>query len=273
MIATAITTIAIVIHPVTMIGDMKKQTKMKDRIKAKPIMFVFIGWCLAFVIPLLFKPGDINRDEKDTLNFYEISFLSASALFTGIAFAVTFSSLEHQKDSLKNQIDLSNKQIDLDLFSETIRLVMDDDKFITSRKYIYSPDFYRDIEEVGRIVNKGKESLELGDFRRIIHSNDSQITIGKETKERLRKAYEKITYFCSRMEYLGLIFNEKGAETLIMEYYGRTILESYRNLHDIIENSRNQDKMKRLYLYYSKLYASAENKEKEILESIPNSEG
>ena len=66
--------------------------------------------------------------------------------------------------------------------------------------------------------------------------------------------------------------NEKGAETLIMEYYGRTILESYRNLHDIIENSRNQDKMKRLYLYYSKLYASAENKEKEILESIPNSE-
>lgn len=263
----------IVIHPVTMIGDMKKQTNKNNRIKAKPFMFVLVGWCLAFVIPLLFNPGDINRNEKDTLNFYEISFLSASALFTGIAFAATFSSLEHQKDSLKKQVILSNKQIDLDLFSETIRLVMDDDKFITSRKYIYSPDFYRDIEEVGRIVNKSKESLELGDFRRIIHSNDSQITIGKETKERLRKAYEKITYFCGRMEYLGLIFNEKGAETLIMEYYGRTILESYRNLHDIIENSRNKDKMKRLYLYYSKLYESAENKEKEILGSLPNTEG
>ena len=247
-------------------------TKLKHFIRTYSLGVILFFWVLAFVVPLLFNPNNPDKKIKDKLDYYDVSFLSIGALFTGIAFAATFSSLEHQKDSLKKQIDLSNKQIDLDLFSETIRLVMDDDKFITSRKYIYSPDFYRDIEEVGRIVSKGKESLELGDFRRIIHSNDSQITIDKETKERLRKAYEKITYFCSRMEYLGLIFNEKGAENLIMEYYGRTILESYRNLHDIIENSRNQDKMKRLYLYYSKLYASAENKEKEILESIPNSE-
>lgn len=276
VIATVITVIAIVIHLVTAIGNMEKESKLKRFFKAHSLGVIIILWVLAFVMPLIFKPNNPDKNRKDKLDYYDVSFLSIGALFTGIAFAATFSSLEHQKESLKEQTNLSNKQIDLNIFCETIRLVMDDDRFITCRKYIYSTDFYTDVDEVSRIWNKDKKKIGLEDFRKTFRSNsktDNQVSIEKEVKERLRRSYEKIAYFCSRMEYLGLVYNEKGAESLIMEYYGRTIVESYRTLHDIIENSKNEDKMKRLYLYYTKLYDSAKLKEKEILESLQKNEG
>lgn len=199
--ATVIVVITIAIL-VTVTGDMKKHTKLKDCIKAKPFLFVFGGWCLAFVIPLLFKPGDIDKNEKDILNFYEVSFLSASALFTGIAFAVTYLSLKDQKENLNKQIGLLEKQVKMDVFSD-VSEELGAEEFKGYRKYINSSNFDKDIERIKKQTQK--EQISLQDFKNVCY-NDNKEDIDEEEIIHLRKSYNMIIRFCNKMEYLGFIY-------------------------------------------------------------------
>lgn len=253
VIATVTVVITIVI-PVTVTGDMKKHTKPKACIKAKPFLFVFGGWCLAFVIPLLFKPGDINRDEKDTLNFYEVSFLSASALFTGIAFAITYLSLKDQKENLNKQIGLLEKQIKMDVFSDVSEELGADD-FKECRKYINSFNFDNDIERIKQLTQKAEISLQ--DLKDTCY-NDNMEGMDEEEKLHLRKTYNMIIRFCSKMEYLGFIYYYSSTN-IIVDYYGRTILNMYRRLRPLIEIKKDE-KIEYLYFYFAYLYNYAEKR-------------
>lgn len=244
--------VAVVI--VTAIGNMKMFTKLKNFIKARPFMIVFAGWCLAFVLPLFFKPGDVNREKKDTLSFYEISFLSASALFTGIAFAATYLSLKDQKEHFNKQIDLLDKQIKMDVFSDVSEDLGTED-FKKCRKYINSSSFDNDIKRIKQLTQKAEISLQ--DFKDICYSDNIE-DVDEEEKLHLQNTYNMIIRFCSKMEYLGFIYYHTTTN-IIVDYYGRTILNMYGRLRRLIEIAKG-DKIEHLFFYFAYLYNYAEQR-------------
>lgn len=223
-------------------------------------MYVLSGWCLAFIIPLFFKPGDINRDEKDTLNFYEISFLSASALFTGIAFAATYSSLKDQKEHLNKEINILEGQTKMDVFSNVSEELGTED-FKECRKYINSSSFDDDIERIKQL-NK-KEKISLQDFKDTCYK-DNMGEIDENEKQHLQQSYNKIIRFCSKMEYLGFIYYNTTTN-IIVDYYGRTILNMYGRLRPLIE-IQNGKEIKHLYFYFAYLYNFTLRREKAYYE-------
>lgn len=244
------------INHVIVTGNMKTNTKLIKAIKASPFKTMFIGWLLAFIVPLLFKPGNIDKNKKDTLNYYEISFLSVSALFTGIAFAITYSSLNNQKESLNKQINLLEKQIKVDGFVKAVDELRDE-TFRDCRRYIISSIYEQDIATIKHITNKTEISLQ--DFKDVCYKDD--IIINHSTKEHLLKSYQMILRFCSKMEYLGYIYIVLYTQPgIIVDYYGRTILNTYGRLKPLIE-ANNGEITEHLYYYFAFLFAYAGQRE------------
>lgn len=212
------------------------------------IVFFFLVFC---IVPLFF---DYTHKTTEILEYYNVSFLSASALFTGLAFIATFLSLFYQSKSLKVQLNL-------EVFSKTMHSLMDSDRFRECKKYIYSNQLRVDINEVKIIT--GKDSINLEDFRKLCSiQEDNECSSDEQIKKRLSISYEMITYFCGKMEYLGLIYQKWGIEVdnLILDYYGRTIIETYRILEPLIANSKNN-----MYYHYANLYNLAKSIEKDFL--------
>ena len=259
-IVTVILVIVIVIIIVIMIGNMENKTKLWIVLGVLGLVFLWVVFLLA---PFMFSH---THREKEIVTFLDVSFTAATALFTGIAFTIAYISLYQQNQNL-------NRQINLSVFSNTIRLIMDSDKFLQSRQYIYSKDYYRDIEDLKRLIKNYNDSVghndlicvdEFGlkDIRKIIRNMDEiQPIVDKETKERLCISYEKIIYFCGRMEYLGFMCEKKEAVSLITDYYARTIVESYNILKPLIEKKGKEEIRIDIYSNYSRLYYSAKEKE------------
>ena len=241
---------------------MKVITKLKGFFEAHSMGVVMLFlWISAFLIPLAFSPKNPDRDKKDKLDYYDISFLSIGALFTGIAFAATYSSLIHQKKSLKDQMNLLNKQIDMNVFSLTVK-ELSDESYTECKKYINSVDYYDDIRVVRKITKK--DTISLRDFKDIL-SND----IDKETKKRLRKSYDMIVSFCSKMEYIGFLFKNISTSILI-NYYGRTILTTYDALKILIETQNDGGKTDYTFYHFSYLYYYAKENEEKYYEEREN---
>lgn len=180
-----------------------------------------------------------------------------TALATGTTAVLAFFSLKNERDKKR-----------LNVFSESIRVVMDGIKNSQSKDYILSNKYYKDIETIKLYLGKGiKEKVGLMDFEEIViydHIKDG-LNIPeeekKETKERLRKSYKKIEYFCERMEYLGILAEEKSVRPLVINYYEQTIIKSYERLFHLIIKTRNDRNKEDLYEHFSQLYNLAiENK-------------
>ena len=182
---------------------------------------------------------------------------TVTALATGTTAVLAFFSLKNERDKKR-----------LNVFSESIRVVKDGIKNSQSKDYILSNKYYKDIETIKLYLGKGiKEEVGLMDFEEIViydHIKDG-LNIPeeekKETKERLRKSYKKIEYFCERMEYLGILAEEKSVRPLVINYYEQTIIKSYERLFHLIIKTRNDRNKEDLYEHFSQLYNLAiENK-------------
>ncbi len=182
---------------------------------------------------------------------------TVTALATGTTAVLAFFSLKNERDKKR-----------LNVFSESIRVVKDGIKNSQSKDYILSNKYYKDIETIKLYLGKGiKEKVGLMDFEEIViydHIKDG-LNIPeeekKETKERLRKSYKKIEYFCERMEYLGILAEEKSVRPLVINYYEQTIIKSYERLFHLIIKTRNDRNKEDLYEHFSQLYNLAiENK-------------
>lgn len=182
---------------------------------------------------------------------------TVTALATGTTAVLAFFSLKNERDKKR-----------LNVFSESIRVVMDGIKNSQSKDYILSNKYYKDIETIKLYLGKGiKEKVGLMDFEEIViydHIKDGLNILEeekKETKERLRKSYKKIEYFCERMEYLGILAEEKSVRPLVINYYEQTIIKSYERLFHLIIKTRNDRNKEDLYEHFSQLYNLAiENK-------------
>lgn len=156
------------------------------------------------------------------------------------------------------------KQIRLSVFSDSMHLLMADDKFSKCQDYIFSKAYDDDIIIVQQVLKKNnQDDVDLDDFRRVLHQNriDGEIiNVDADKRERLRVSYNKIRYFLSRMEYLGVLSEERGVETLIIEYYGYTIISTFDRLRSIIEKTQSNPTSNVLYSHYVNLYTITKQK-------------
>lgn len=163
------------------------------------------------------------------------------------------------------------RQINLSVFSDSMHLIMNSKTYSQSRDYIYSGDYDDDIETVKQVLNTKKgEKIGLGDFRKIVYQDlrgNKGKPIDEETKKRLRESYEKIRFFCMRMEFLGVVSEEKAADSLIIDYYGYTITTTYERLKPLIEKTRKEPNSNELYIHYTQLYNLAKESKKQINKS------
>ena len=56
------------------------------------------------------------------------------------------------------------------------------------------------------------------------------------------------------MEYLGVISEEKASAILLMEYYGQTVIETYKKLEPLIIKTREDQNSEEIYKHYTQLY-------------------
>lgn len=234
--------------------------------RIKSLKAVFICICIVwlvfviapFIIWLLIPKFSI-------LKLWSVSFSAASALFTGIAFAVAFYSLYKQKENLREQqenlyqqqksLDEQQKalikQINLQVFTDSMGLLMNNPKFNNCLAYIYSNNFTDDIKKVRKLLKLSEhDHISLNDF-----TNACKYINDEKEKKDLYDSGEKIKYFCNRMEFLGVVVSkEEAAKDLILSYYRITIKFTYERLDSLIKETRKHKDYTDLYGYYTELY-------------------
>ena len=145
----------------------------------------------------------------------------------------------------------------LSIFSESIHTALDGDKNSESLDYVLSSKYNKDIDLVKLCLGiEPNDSVCLEDFRRIVIQNlmADGCSIDKDRKEELRKSYKKICHFCDRMEYLGVVAEDKASQKLIVDYYKSTIITTYRKLEPLIIKTRLEQKTDDVYKHYTLLY-------------------
>lgn len=225
---------------------------MRNKIKQHTLIGIVAGlWLLGLISSILWCVLSGKGNGPD------IIITAVSALFSGIALIIAYWGIYRQSNDL-------NRQIDVDIFTRTIGGIIDSQKFYESRVYIFSNDYNRDIEKIKRIL--GKEDISLNDIKNLCYKRGQKhIKIKPQEKEELRKSYEKILHFCSKLEYLGVIYESEVADEIIIDYYGATITESYQILESLITSANN--KHISLYPHYTHLYNRARVRE-ELFQQI-----
>ena len=262
ILAIVLVTILIVaIAIVTVSGNQIKQ-RMKDkklfRYTKQLMIAVFVIWLLFILIPL-----SRMITGKEILSGIDDAYVMGGALFTGLAFAATYASLLIQNRALRVQLAMST-------LSSTVNLILDSERFRESRKYVMSMTFFNHVKILEKI--KKDDPIFIEDWKKIDNGEKGE----NSTDEYINsyKAYEKLIYFCSRMEYLGIVLKNKGIDYTILDYYGNTIIESYKRLEPYIKNSRLRFG-ETYYFHYTYLYYWATQREpkfkqecKELLEMM-----
>lgn len=233
------TTVVILVITVTMeTGNMKKNIIVWTIILVVP-------WFIICIIQLFV------RNESSWVQTF--LFPSLTALYTGFSVVVSYRNLIEEKNNLIKQTKIS-------VFSEAINLLANDTKYQESLKYVLSGACDRDNNKVRKILNVNKnKSIGLDDYWAILYQKLSAegVIVSEEEKKELNISYEKIKYFCQKMEYLGILSEDKEAGTLIIKLYKDTIINTYDTVKTLIEKDGDASRSKCLYIYYNKLYELA----------------
>lgn len=99
-------------------------------------------------IPELQRADNDTKTAKTMLDYLNASYVAAGALFTGLAFTITFLNLKHQKEELQNQNERLSQQISIDVFSDAFGHVLEVDRFRESKKYILSNQFKEAVDDL-----------------------------------------------------------------------------------------------------------------------------
>lgn len=213
---------------------------MEDGSMRKTIIWtclLIVPWIVICVVQFI-----VQHSQKEPSAFYDYLFPALSALYTGFSVIVAFKHLVEEKGNLIRQTKIS-------VFSEAMHLLANDNKYKEALEYVLSGSYGKDIKTVQKVLGT-KKKIGLVNFWEILYQNlrTEGVTLTKEEKKELSKSYEKIKYFCLKMEYLGIISEDEVAGALIMELYGITIEDTYNIVGSLVENSRGQ------YKHFTQLY-------------------
>ena len=198
---------------------------------------LIVPWIVICVLQFI-----VQHSQKEPSAFYDYLFPALSALYTGFSVIVAYRNLVEEKESLIRQTKIS-------VFSEAMHLLANDNKYQEALEYILSGSYGKDVKTVQKVLGT-KKKIGLVNFWEILYQNlrTEGITLTEEEKKELSKSYEKIKYFCLKMEYLGIISEDEFAGALIMELYGITIEDTYNIVGSLVENSKGQ------YKHFTQLY-------------------
>lgn len=164
------------------------------------VLWLLFG-CLA-VMGMLFslsKYTDANKtDPKSILDYLNVSYVAAGALFTGFAFVITYLSLKQQSTELKNQNERLEKQISIDVFSDAFGRVLDVDKFREAKKFIYSNQFREAVDEL--------VSLRSQKIKQLIHAENAEL---EEKKQHINQSGDDEE--SKKVRIAGVIINHNNA--------------------------------------------------------------
>ena len=190
--------------------------------------------------------------------FFNHIYVIITAFATAITAVAAFFSLKNEKEKKR-----------LSVFSDSLRSVMDGVKNSESLDYILSDNYRNDIKTVKEYLGiDSDEKVSLVDFEKIVVNNlvKDDLNISEDekklTKERLRKSYNKITYFCDRMKYLYIISEDKDSRKYVLRYFGPLIIKTYEQLKDLIVKTRQDSNIENLFGYYTQLYDLTKEGEK-----------
>lgn len=228
----------------------------------KAIIIVCVIWLLFMLIPIFRLITG-----KEILSGINDAYVMVGALFTGLAFAVTYGSLLLQNNALKEQLAMDN-------LSNTINLILDSDRFRECRKYVLSKTFCNQVELLKKM--KTEDPIFIEDWKKLDNGEKAENTTGEYVNS--YKSYEKLIFFCGRMEYMGIVLKNKGVDYTVLDYFGNTIIESYARLEPYITNSRIRFG-ETYYFHYTYLYNLAKQREpilkqecKDFLDKIAKNE-
>lgn len=228
----------------------------------KAIIIVCVIWLLFMLLPIVRLITG-----KEILSGINDAYVMVGALFTGLAFAVTYGALLSQNNGLKEQLEMDN-------LSNTINLILDSDRFRECRKYVLSKTFCNHVELLKKM--KTEDPIFIEDWKKIDIGEKAENTTSEYVNS--YKSYEKLIFFCGRMEYMGIVLKNKGVDYTVLDYFGNTIIESYSRLEPYIINSRIRFG-ETYYFHYTYLYNLAKQREpklkqecKELLDRMSRNE-
>lgn len=225
------------------------------------VPIIIILWLGFGVVPFF-----VQNISDSTTKLLGVSYTAATALFTGVAFAVAYYSLFKQQENIKKQQDSLSKQIELSVlsvFMDTMKYVTNSQSFKQCQNYIFSEVFFQDREIIRTQLKKSMgEDISLDDYSKVLDGKDDLLlNIKQEEITRLRQNRDKIKNFCMRMEYIGtvvLTLQDKTAERMLLDLYGHTIIRTYKRLGPLIEKNKTEGS----YKHYTQLYDLVIEKDK-----------
>ena len=242
------------ISPIYIFKKVAKKTVFAIRVIMIVIVVILVATAIV-IVKVILVTCVIPVIEVGRMSIISYILTAVTALATGTTAVLAFFSLKNERDKKR-----------LNVFSESIRVVMDGIKNSQSKEYILSNKYYKDIETVRYLLGKNKdEKISLVDFENIVVKGliKDDINLSEEekteSKERLRKSYKKIEYFCDRMEYLGILSEDKTVRPFILKYYDSTICDTYKRLGQLIIKTRKDRKKEELYEHYTRLYNLIKN--------------
>lgn len=197
---------------------------------------VLIGFCVAVLIWGLFlgfpkflmcvKPEWFNNDEY--YGKLEIAYVAAGALFTALAFGITFFTIMLQRND-------TLRKTTLDVFTHTFYKIQDDVAFIQALSYIRN-EFNKDLKQL-----KDKETYKGKDGK--IGIEELQHLSKKKPKGDVGKSfnpYMTVRFFCDKMDYIGILLKKEYIDEVLLDYFGNTIIETHNILEEQLIVSRER---------------------------------
>jgi len=203
-------------------------------------LIVLVLWLFFVLAPYGFKLFPVEYEDLS------IAYVSATALFTALAFGVSLYILFRQRSDVVTKTKL-------DFFVNILDKVKNDPLFVQARNYILSDVFNRDCKALEKTSISRK--ISIGDFKKL--KNKKSLSISP---------YECVRYFCDKMDFIGIIVKEKyldTADTALFDYYGKVIINSYKTLEPLLLNSREKEETDVFY-HFTYLYNAASNRKLDI---------
>jgi len=186
---------------------------------------LIVGILLIWVLFIWF-PNLVLKIKPDLLEneYYSMSYQAASALFTALAFGMTYLALrQQQKDTSRNSA--------LDIFTNIFYQIQNDTEFINSKNYI----LYNLKDDIKKLKEQKYQEIGFGEL--LILENLGK----KNNNENNNFPYSTIQYFCNKMEYLGVLCKKGYIDDIIFDYFGKTIIQTYEILRNILDVSRKRN--------------------------------